>query len=103
MAALPTPQPATFDALFRKLSKDPSNGIYTNLLDPSISIYLNNPTYNTTPDAIKQQIAATGNQRLPVAAIQPIDGCLKGLLLLFCHEQAAGISPDPAVDGKLFA
>ena len=58
MAALPAPQPATFAALFSDLSKDPSNGIYTNLLDPSFSIDLNTPANNTTPEAVKQQIAA---------------------------------------------
>ena len=103
MAALPAPQPATFAALFSDLSKDPSNGIYTNLLDPSFSIDLNTPANNTTPEAVKQQIAAAGSQRLPMAVIQLIDGRLQILLLPFRHEQAAGIAPDPAVDGKLFA
>ena len=103
MAALPAPPPATFAALFSDLSKDPSNGIYTNLLDQSFSIDLNTPANNTTPEAVKQQIAAAGSQRLPMAVIQLIDGRLQILLLPFRHEQAAGIAPDPAVDGKLFA
>ena len=38
-----------------------------------------------------------------MATIQHIDGCLKILLLPFHHEQAAGVAPDPAVDGILFA
>ena len=54
MTALRAPQPATFAALLNDLSKGPSNGIYTNLLDPPFSIDLNDPTSNTTPDTIIQ-------------------------------------------------
>ena len=38
-----------------------------------------------------------------MGAIQLIDGLLKIILLPFRHKQVAGIFPDPAVDGKLFA
>ena len=103
MTALPTPQPATFAALFSNLSKDSSNDFYTNLLDASVFIDLSDSASNITPEAVKQQIATAGSQRLPMAAIQLIDGHLKILLLPFRHKIAAGIAPDPTVDRKLFA
>ena len=86
MATIPAPRPATFAVLFSDLSKDPSNGIYTNLPDPSFSIDLSTPASGTTPEAIKQQIAVTGSQRLPVSDIQLNDGHLRILPLPFRHE-----------------
>jgi hypothetical protein len=99
MAAPVPPQPA-FTALFEDISKDPFDGSYAPLFAPfDISLMDANPT----PDNVRQQIAATSNQRLPLAIVLLVNRLLRVYCLPFWHDQAVGAPPIPALDGKFFA
>jgi len=102
MSLVPVPQPALFANLFSDASNDPHNGDYRALLAP-FDIDINNPGNNATPDAVRQQIAAAGNQRIPLAMVLLVEGRLKPFFLPFRLEQAVGATPNPAIDGKIFA
>ena len=73
--ALPVPLPATFSSLFNNMSNDPflENENYDSFLSPfDIS-----PAHaNATPESVRQLLAATGNQRLPMAIILLVNGVL---------------------------
>jgi hypothetical protein len=58
---------------------------------------------NMTPSAVRQQVAAASNQRLPVALLVMIGGRLIPLFLPFCRERAMGVAEHAPTDGKLFA
>jgi hypothetical protein len=99
MAVPALPQPA-FTALFDNVSKDPFNGTYGSLFAPfDISLMDANPT----PDNVRQQIAATSNQRLPLAIVLLINRLLCVYCLPFRRNQAVGAPTIPALDGKFFA
>ena len=102
MSLVPVPQPALFANLFSDASNDPHNGDYRALLAP-FDIDINNAGNNVTPDVVRQQIAAAGNQRVPLALVLLVEGRLKPYFLPFRLEQAVGATPNPAIDGKIFA
>jgi hypothetical protein len=56
-----------------------------------------------TPLAIRQLVAASSNQRLPIALLVMIGGRLIPIFLPFKHERAMGVAEHAATDGKLFA
>jgi hypothetical protein len=58
---------------------------------------------NMTPLAVRQQVAAASNQRLPVALLVMIGGRLIPLFLPFRRERAMGVAEHAPTDGKLFA
>jgi hypothetical protein len=93
------PQPA-FTALFNNVSKNPFNGAYGPLFAPfDISLTNTNPT----PNNVRQQIAATSNQCLPLAIVLLVDRLLHVYCLFFWCNQAVGAFTVPALDGKFFA
>jgi hypothetical protein len=99
MATPALPQPA-FTALFDDVSKDPFDGTYGPLFAPfDISLTDANPT----PDNVCQPIAATSNQRLPLAIVLLVNRLLCVYSLPFQRDQAVGTSAVPTLDGKLFA
>ncbi len=96
MAAPAPPQPS-FTALFDNVSKDPFDGTYGSLFVPfNISLTDANPT----PDNVCQQIAATSNQRLPLAIVFLVNGLIPFYCLAFRRDQAVGAAPVSALDGK---
>jgi hypothetical protein len=99
MAAPAPPQPA-FTAFFNDISKDPFDGTYGPLFAPfDISLTDANPT----PDNVRQQIAATSNQRLPLAIVLLVSRLLCVYCLPFWRDQAVGAPAIPALDGTFFA
>ncbi len=93
------PQPA-FTALFDNISKDPFDGTYGPLFAPfDISLMDANPT----PDNVCQQIAAASNQCLLLTIALLVNGLICVYCLPFWCNQAVGVAPVPALDGKFFA
>jgi hypothetical protein len=98
MTAPAPPQPA-FTALFNNISKDPFDGIYSPLFAPfNISLTNANPTLNN----VCQQIAAVSNQRSPLANVLLDNGLTHVYGLPFRCDQAVGVAPVSALDGKYF-
>jgi hypothetical protein len=58
---------------------------------------------NPTPKNVRQQIADSSNQCLPLAIALLINGLIRVYCLPFWHNQAVGAAPVPALDGKFFA
>ncbi len=98
MAANPT----KFADLFNNATRDSFlvDGTYDALLAP---FNIAPGDGNMTPLAIRQLIAASSNQRLPIALLVMIGGHLIPLFLPFKSERAIGVAEHAATDGKLFA
>jgi hypothetical protein len=98
--AAPALSQLAFTALFNDVFKDPFNGTYGPLFAPfDISLIDANPT----PNNVCQQIAATSNQRLPLAIVLLVNRLLHVYCLPFWRDQAVGAPAIPALDGKFFA
>ncbi len=98
MAATPT----KFANLFDDAMRDPFlvDGTYDALLAP---FNIAPGDGNMTPLAIRQLVAASSNQRLPIAFFMMIGGRLIPLFLPFKRKRAMGVAKHAATDGKLFA
>ncbi len=89
--AVPAPPQPALTALFNDIPKDPFDGTYGPLFAPfDISLMDANPT----PDNYCQQIAATSNQRLPLAIALLFNGFIRVYCLPFWHDQG---SPHPCL------
>jgi hypothetical protein len=91
----------TFSGLFNNASCNPFliGGTYDALLAP----FNIDPNNNPTPQTVRQLIAATTTQNLPVALLALVEGRLTPLFLLFQHDRAMGVAEHPATDSKMFA
>ncbi len=80
--ALPAPPVATsFANLFNDMSKDPflADGNYEDFLAP---FNINNARgQNDTPEAVRNQLAAATNQRLPITVLLLVEGQLQPYFL----------------------
>lgn len=92
----------TFAGLFSDASRDPFliDGRYQALLDPfNIDATVNNPQ----PIAVRQMIAASANQHLPIALLALVEERLTPLFLPFRRDRAIGVPEHPATDNRIFA
>ena len=91
----------TFSGLFNDASCDPFliGGSYDALLAP----FNIDPNNNPTPQTVRQLIAATTTQNLPVALLALVEGHLTLLVLPFRRNRAMGVAEHPATDSKMFA
>jgi hypothetical protein len=91
----------TFSGLFNDASCDPFliGGSYDALLAP----FNIDPNNNPTPQTVRQLIAATTTQNLPVALLALVEGHLTPLFLPFRRDRAMGVAEHPATDSKMFA
>jgi hypothetical protein len=98
MAATPT----KFANLFNDATRDPFlvDGTYDALLAP---FNIAPGDGNMIPLAIRQLVAASSNQRLPIALLVMISRRLIPLFLPLKRERAMGVVEHAATDGKLFA
>jgi hypothetical protein len=91
----------TFSGLFNDASRDPFliGGTYDALLAP----FNIDPNNNPTPLTVRQLIAATTTQNLPVTLLALVEGRLTLLFLPFRRDRAMGVAEHPATDSKMFA
>jgi hypothetical protein len=94
--------PTKFADLFNDATRDPFlvDGTYDTLLAP---FNIAPGDGNMTPLAIRQLVAASSNQHLPIALLVMIGGCLIPLFLPFKRKRAMGVAEHATTDGKLFA
>jgi hypothetical protein len=94
--------PTKFADLFDDATRDPFlvDGTYDALLAP---FNIAPGDGNMTPLAIRQLVAASSNQCLPIALLVMIGGRLIPLFLPFKREHAMGVAEHATTDGKLFA
>jgi hypothetical protein len=94
--------PTKFSDMFVDATRDPFlvGGTYTALLAP---FNIAPGDGNMTPLAIRLLVAASSNQRLPIALLVMIGGRLIPLFLPFKRKRAMGVVEHATTDGKLFA
>ena len=101
--AIPAPPISSFVQAFNDPSKDPLQGQYTGLFD-SFAINPDNAQASVSPQALRDLVAAAGNQRNIVALTYIHEGIAK--VLLVCPQQqldqALG-APSCILYGKHFA
>jgi hypothetical protein len=91
-----------FAGLFNDMSRDTFlvGGTYDAFLAPfNITLGDGNPA----PIAVRQLIAASANQHLPIELLILVDSCLTPLFLPFKQEHAMSIAEHAATDSKMFA
>jgi hypothetical protein len=97
-----TATPTKFADLFDDATRDPF--LVDEAYDTLLALFNIAPgDGNMTPLAIRQLVAASSNQCLPIALLVMIGGRLIPLFLPFKRERAMGVAEHAATDGKLFA
>ena len=102
----PIPMPATADCkfatLFSDVSKDPFQGQYTSLYNPYFTVDPNNIANASTPASVRDTIAASGAQRMPLALGLLVNNILRVYLCPQRFDPALSVTLPPTISGKMF-